>query len=82
MVDFHRPEAIAVNAVYLAGTEESSIYEITTRLLIDTEFHKKMTTASCPFGDGQASRRIVSILSHFFGFVSVLPVKFKGSLQE
>jgi len=77
-----RPEAIAVNAVYLAGTEESSIYEITTRLLVDSEFYNKMTTASCPFGDGQASRRIVSILAHFFGFVSVLPVEFKGSLQE
>ncbi|NIK76663.1 UDP-N-acetylglucosamine 2-epimerase (non-hydrolysing) [Paenibacillus castaneae] len=73
-----RPEAIAVNAVYLAGTEESSIYEITSRLLGDSDFYDRMTKARNPFGDGQASKRIVNILAHFFGFISILPAKFEG----
>ncbi|MGN7384459.1 non-hydrolyzing UDP-N-acetylglucosamine 2-epimerase [Paenibacillus sp. SAFN-117] len=73
-----RPEAVTANAVYLAGTEESSIYDITTRLLTDTQLYDGMANARNPFGDGQASRRIVKILAHHFGFISNLPSEFEG----
>lgn len=73
-----RPEAVTANAVYVAGTEEESIYGVTTRLLTDNTFYNSMTTAVNPFGDGQASRRIVQIISHHFGFVSELPDEFNG----
>lgn len=73
-----RPEAVAANAVYLAGTDESSIYDITTRLLTDTNFYEGMASAGNPFGDGQASGRIVNIIAHYFGFTANLPVEFES----
>jgi len=71
-----RPEAVTANAVYLAGTEEEAIYAVTTRLLNDPNFYDSMSNAVNPFGDGQASRRIVQIIAHHFGFVSELPEEF------
>ncbi|MDF2721848.1 MAG: UDP-N-acetyl glucosamine 2-epimerase, partial [Paenibacillus sp.] len=47
-----RPEAVAANAVYLAGTAEASIYAATARLLIDDTFYRSMSSAVNPFGDG------------------------------
>ncbi|WP_212981033.1 non-hydrolyzing UDP-N-acetylglucosamine 2-epimerase [Paenibacillus azoreducens] len=73
-----RPEAVTANAVYLAGTEESSIYDITARLLNDSSLYNRMANAGNPFGDGQASRRIVEILAHHFGFIANLPGEFEG----
>lgn len=73
-----RPEAVTANAVYLAGTEESSIYDITARLLNDSSLYNSMANAGNPFGDGQASRRIVEILAHHFGFIANLPGEFEG----
>ncbi|MFU1794608.1 non-hydrolyzing UDP-N-acetylglucosamine 2-epimerase [Paenibacillus azoreducens] len=73
-----RPEAVTANAVYLAGTEESSIYDITARLLNDSSLYNSMANAGNPFGDGQASRRIAEILAHHFGFIANLPGEFEG----
>ena len=72
-----RPEAVAANVVYPAGTEEDGIYGITTRLLEDAEFYNTMSSARNPFGDGQASRRIVQIVAHHFGFEIGLPGPFR-----
>ncbi|REK76201.1 non-hydrolyzing UDP-N-acetylglucosamine 2-epimerase [Paenibacillus paeoniae] len=71
-----RPEAVAANAVFLAGTEESAIHAVTTRLLTDKEFYHAMSHTVNPFGDGQASKRIVQIIARHFGFLSELPVPF------
>lgn len=65
-----RQEAIKTGAVYLAGTEEKSIYDIATKLLNDKEFYRKMAEAKNPFGDGRASERITNILACHFGFTS------------
>lgn len=73
-----RPEAVAANAVCLAGTEEEAIHTATTRLLADTEFYEAMSNARNPFGDGQASKRIVNMIAHHFGFVSELSKPFEG----
>jgi len=72
-----RPEAIAANAVLLAGTEESVIHDITTRLLADKDFYNMMSKARNPFGDGHASERIVQIIADHFGFVAELPQAFQ-----
>lgn len=72
-----RPEGIQAGAVYLAGTDETSIYEVTTKLLKDSNFYKQMSETKNPFGDGKASERITEILAHYFGFVSDLPKEFK-----
>ncbi|GAA3413345.1 non-hydrolyzing UDP-N-acetylglucosamine 2-epimerase [Paenibacillus hodogayensis] len=73
-----RPEAVAANTAYLAGTEEESIYGVTTRLLTDKTFYNSMSNAMNPFGDGLASKRIVQIIARYFGFVSELPKPFHG----
>ncbi|GGE02572.1 non-hydrolyzing UDP-N-acetylglucosamine 2-epimerase [Paenibacillus nasutitermitis] len=71
-----RPEAVAANAVYLAGTEEEAIYAVTTRLLTDMNFYNTMSNAVNPFGDGEASRRIVQYIAHHFGLIYVSPEQF------
>lgn len=73
-----RPEAVNANAVYLSGTDESAIYNITNQLLGDSESYKRMTDINNPFGDGMASKRIVEIITKHFGFASDLPIEFKG----
>jgi UDP-N-acetylglucosamine 2-epimerase (non-hydrolysing) len=71
-----RPEAIETGAVYLAGTNESSIYDISMKLLTDNNFYNQMSGARNPFGDGRASERIAHILSQYFGFSTDLPEEF------
>jgi UDP-N-acetylglucosamine 2-epimerase (non-hydrolysing) len=71
-----RPEAIETGAVYLAGTNESSIYDISMKLLTDSNFYSQMSGARNPFGDGKTSERIAHILSQYFGFVTDLSEEF------
>lgn len=73
-----RPEAVAANAVHLAGIEENPIYDIANSLLIDNDVYQEMASARNPFGDGQASKRIVQIIAYHFGLTSQLPAPFEG----
>lgn len=57
-----RPEGIAAGTLKLVGTDEGTIYENFKMLLEDQEAYKKMSTASNPYGDGFASKRIADIL--------------------
>ncbi|MFY0783362.1 UDP-N-acetylglucosamine 2-epimerase (non-hydrolyzing) [Peribacillus simplex] len=57
-----RPEGIEAGTLLLAGIEEERIYQLTHDLLTSEEAYKKMATASNPYGDGLASKRIVEIL--------------------
>ena len=58
-----RPEAIEAGAAKLVGTRTERIVEETLRLLQNRDQYAKMANARNPFGDGQAARRIVDILS-------------------
>lgn len=61
-----RPEGIDAGTLKLAGTDEEVIFSLADELLSDDEAHAKMAKASNPYGDGEASRRIVeAILKHF-----------------
>jgi len=61
-----RPEGIEAGTLKLAGTEEEVIFSLADELLSDSEAHAKMSKASNPYGDGEASRRIVeAILKNF-----------------
>ncbi|WP_397538466.1 non-hydrolyzing UDP-N-acetylglucosamine 2-epimerase [Rummeliibacillus pycnus] len=61
-----RPEGIEAGTLKLAGTDQSTIYELTKELLTDSKKYEMMSKASNPYGDGHASERIVeSILYHF-----------------
>ncbi len=61
-----RPEGLAAGTSILAGTKEEDVYNLTEKLLTDPDFYKKMAEAQNPYGDGQASKRIVDrILNDF-----------------
>jgi len=61
-----RPEAIEAGAAKLVGTKTECIVEETLRLLQNHDQYAKMANARNPFGDGQAARQIVDILSCHF----------------
>lgn len=57
-----RPEGVAAGTLKLVGTSEEHVYQEFRRLLEDPEEYRRMSTASNPYGDGTASRRIADIL--------------------
>lgn len=58
-----RPEGVEAGTALLIGTETEKIVAEAERLLNDRQHYERMSRAHNPFGDGQASRRILNILS-------------------
>jgi UDP-N-acetylglucosamine 2-epimerase (non-hydrolysing) len=58
-----RPEGIAAGTLKLVGTDEEVIYRSFKELLENEAEYKRMSTASNPYGDGFACKRIADILS-------------------
>jgi UDP-N-acetylglucosamine 2-epimerase (non-hydrolysing) len=54
-----RPEAVEAGAVRIVGTDAGTIVRETGRLLDDPDQYRRMSAVANPYGDGQASRRIV-----------------------
>jgi len=61
-----RPEGIAAGTLKLAGTDENVIYGLIDELLSDETEYARMSHASNPYGDGQASKRIVDAIIEKF----------------
>lgn len=57
-----RPEGVAAGTAKLVGTDADAIVTEVFTLLDDKAAYEAMSRAHNPFGDGQASRRIVEIL--------------------
>ncbi len=57
-----RPEGIAAGTLELIGTDPQRIISSVSRLLTDRVVYERMARASNPYGDGQASGRIVQWL--------------------
>ncbi len=57
-----RPEGIKAGTLKLVGTDEQVIYENFKLLLENEEAYNAMSTASNPYGDGFACKRIADIL--------------------
>lgn len=57
-----RPEAIEAGTVKLVGTDAELITTEVQRLLDDEGLYKQMSRAHNPYGDGQASQRIIDFL--------------------
>lgn len=57
-----RPEAVAAGTVKLVGTNIESITANIHTLLTDTRAYEQMSVAHNPYGDGQASARIIQVL--------------------
>jgi len=62
-----RPEAVYAGTVKIAGTEEETILSMANELLENEEAYAAMSRAINPYGDGQASRRIVDAILYAFG---------------
>ncbi|HPQ35851.1 MAG TPA: UDP-N-acetylglucosamine 2-epimerase (non-hydrolyzing) [Tenuifilaceae bacterium] len=54
-----RPEAIEAGTVKLVGTDKDLIISSVNELISNSELYNKMSTAHNPYGDGDASERIV-----------------------
>ena len=72
-----RPEAVEAGTVKLAGVDKEVILSLAKELLDSKEAYEKMAKAANPYGDGNASQRIVqAILNKFAGTVE-RPLDFK-----
>lgn len=61
-----RPEGIEAGTLKLAGTEEKDVYRLANELLVNSSVYEQMAKASNPYGDGQASRRIVQAILYYY----------------
>ena len=61
-----RPEAVEAGTAKLIGTDCDRIFAEAATLLESPQAYTTMANAVNPFGDGQASERIVRIVSEFF----------------
>lgn len=57
-----RPEALATGNLRLVGTDPARIFAEAARLLDDPDRHAAMSHPAFPFGDGQASARILAAI--------------------
>lgn len=71
-----RPEAVTAGTVRMVGTDREKIYREVVSLLSDSKEYKTMAEAVNPYGDGQASMRIVAALRHRFGYRADPPPEF------
>jgi UDP-N-acetylglucosamine 2-epimerase (non-hydrolysing) len=60
-----RPEAIEAGTARLVGTDSATIVAEASRLLTDPQAYAAMAQAHNPFGDGQASGRILAAARRF-----------------
>lgn len=74
-----RPEGVESGVLKIVGTDFEKIVTETNRLLNNREIYNEMTQLKNPYGDGQASHRIVDIISHYYGFISEEPLDFMNS---
>jgi UDP-N-acetylglucosamine 2-epimerase (non-hydrolysing) len=72
-----RPEGVASGGLKMGGNTEESVYSAVSQVLRDGEVYQNMTKAQNPFGDGNASVRIVNGLLYHFGYLKNRPEDFK-----
>ena len=73
-----RPEALAAGTVRLVGTDEGRVYREAKRLLTDESAYMRMSGACNPYGDGEASRRIIGAILYHAGFCHEKPDVFSA----
>ncbi|MDF9758787.1 UDP-N-acetylglucosamine 2-epimerase (non-hydrolyzing) [Peribacillus simplex] len=71
-----RPEGIAAGTLRLSGTDEQIIFNMAHELLTNRGEHEKMSKASNPYGDGNASVRIAEAIRYYFKQVNIPPTRF------
>jgi len=71
-----RPEGLRAGTLKLVGVSREGIRREAGILLSNTEKYRQMAESPNPYGDGKASRRIVTGLLHHFGVVDERPADF------
>jgi len=71
-----RPEAVVAGTVKLAGTNKETIVSLASLLLDNSSEYEKMAKTVNPYGDGNASDRIVKALLYEFGYSTEKPAEF------
>lgn len=77
-----RPEAVEAGTVKLVGANRKRIVEETANLLADARAYEKMARAVNPYGDGEASRRIVGWVLNRFKLSDDIPEEFHSEIVE
>jgi UDP-N-acetylglucosamine 2-epimerase (non-hydrolysing) len=62
-----RPEGVAAGTAVVVGTDQARIVGVASELLTSRVAYERMANAVNPYGDGQASGRIVKALEERFG---------------
>ncbi|HON41900.1 MAG TPA: UDP-N-acetylglucosamine 2-epimerase (non-hydrolyzing) [Bacillota bacterium] len=71
-----RPEGLRAGTLRLVGVSREGIRTEAGILLSNTEKYRQMAESPNPYGDGKASKRIVSGILHHFGMVDERPADF------
>ncbi|MEH7159017.1 non-hydrolyzing UDP-N-acetylglucosamine 2-epimerase [Neobacillus drentensis] len=73
-----RPEGVKAGTLKLAGTDEDTIFKLADELLTNKFAHDQMAKTSNPYGDGNASKRIVSAILYHLGYQNDRPMDFNN----
>ncbi|GEN49045.1 non-hydrolyzing UDP-N-acetylglucosamine 2-epimerase [Ligilactobacillus pobuzihii] len=72
-----RPEGVSAGTLKLVGTDYDQVKTEMLNLLDDEKSYRAMSEASNPYGDGQASQRILAAIKYHFGMQKKRPTDFK-----
>ena len=73
-----RPEAVEAGTVKLIGTDRERVYSEAKRLLTDEAEYRRMAESCNPYGDGEASRRIIQAILYHYGLADSRPDRFEA----
>ncbi len=71
-----RPEGVEAGTLKLVGTDEDIIFKTAHELLNNKVKYNEMAKSANPYGDGQASYRIVQDILYRFGKIDKVPSQF------
>lgn len=71
-----RPEGVSAGTLKLVGTEPAKVKAVMLELLDDPNVYQQMAQAQNPYGDGQASQRILAAIAYHFGLSEQRPKEF------
>jgi UDP-N-acetylglucosamine 2-epimerase (non-hydrolysing) len=72
-----RPEGLTAGTLVLAGTDENRIFNVASELITNEHTYNKMANTKNPYGDGNASERILNDILYYFGVTNKRPNDFE-----
>ena len=76
-----RPEAVAAGTAKVIGVYEKGVYEDVNELLTNPRAYERMANAVNPYGDGNATLRILDAIRYHFGVWNERPAEFLGDAK-